>query len=129
MHFHTARHVMQGSQTAFQFHQKNGFMTAPRQFLGPPFTLNSDYSRIQTGTHCCISSRKQHRSPNKQTPWPESQSDRRLSTKLVPTFADIRCRVVSATNPSSCLLFRTQLYRFVRTSQQTHYVSATSPTG
>jgi hypothetical protein len=36
----------------------------------------------------------------KQTPWPESEnelyrpSDRRLSVKLVPTFADRRCRVV-----------------------------------
>jgi hypothetical protein len=29
---------------------------------------------------------------------------------------------------SSCLLFKTQLYRFVRTSQKTHYVSAMSPT-
>jgi hypothetical protein len=29
---------------------------------------------------------------------------------------------------SSCLLFKTNLYRFVRTSQETHYVSATSPT-
>jgi hypothetical protein len=26
-------------------------------------------------------------------------SDRRLSAKLVPTFADIGCRVVSATDP------------------------------
>jgi hypothetical protein len=41
----------------------------------------------------------------KKTPWPESaselyrQSDRRLSTKLVPNFADRGCRVVSATHP------------------------------
>jgi hypothetical protein len=39
----------------------------------------------------------------KQTPWPQSASerpsDRRLSTKLVPTFADRGCRVVSATDP------------------------------
>jgi hypothetical protein len=40
-----------------------------------------------------------------QTPWPESaselyrQSDRRLSVKLVPTFADKRCHVVSAADP------------------------------
>jgi hypothetical protein len=39
-----------------------------------------------------------------ETPWPESESelyrprDRRLSAKLVPTFADRRCRVVSATD-------------------------------
>jgi hypothetical protein len=42
---------------------------------------------------------------NIKTPWPESASelylpsDRRLSAKLVPTFADRRCRVVSATDP------------------------------
>jgi hypothetical protein len=41
----------------------------------------------------------------KQTPWPESvselyrPSDRCLSAKLVPTFADRRCHVVSVTNP------------------------------
>jgi hypothetical protein len=40
----------------------------------------------------------------KQTPWPESEnelhrpSDRLLSTKLVPTFADRRCHVVSVTD-------------------------------
>jgi hypothetical protein len=31
--------------------------------------------------------------------------------------------------PSFFLLFKTQLHRLVRTSQETHYVSATSPTG
>jgi hypothetical protein len=42
---------------------------------------------------------------NKQTPWPQSASelyrpsDRRLYAKLVPTFADRGCRVVSATDP------------------------------
>jgi hypothetical protein len=42
----------------------------------------------------------------KQTPWPESASelcwprDRRLSTKLVPTFADRGCHVLSATDPN-----------------------------
>jgi hypothetical protein len=40
-----------------------------------------------------------------KTPWPESASelyqpsDRRLSAKLVPTFADRRCHVVSVTDP------------------------------
>jgi hypothetical protein len=40
----------------------------------------------------------------RQTPWPESASelyrpsDRRLSTKLVPTFADRGCHVVSVTD-------------------------------
>jgi hypothetical protein len=42
-----------------------------------------------------------------QTPWPESASDlcrpsdRHLSTKLVPTFADKRCRVVSVPIPTA----------------------------
>jgi hypothetical protein len=42
---------------------------------------------------------------NKQTPWPESASelcrpsDRRLSAKLVPNFADRGCHVVSVTDP------------------------------
>jgi hypothetical protein len=41
---------------------------------------------------------------NKKTPWPESASelyrpsDRRLSAKLVPTFADRVCHVVSVTD-------------------------------
>jgi hypothetical protein len=41
----------------------------------------------------------------KQTPWSESASelyrpsDRRLSAKLLPTFADRRCHVVSVTDP------------------------------
>jgi hypothetical protein len=42
---------------------------------------------------------------NKQTPWSESaselyrQSDRRLSAKWLPTFADKECHVVSLTDP------------------------------
>jgi hypothetical protein len=44
------------------------------------------------------------------TLWPESvselyrQSDRRLSAKMVPTFADRGCRVVSAAEPYGCNL-------------------------
>jgi hypothetical protein len=44
------------------------------------------------------------------TPWPESASelyrpiDRRLSAKLVPTFADSERGVVSATNPKGRIL-------------------------
>jgi hypothetical protein len=40
-----------------------------------------------------------------QTPWPESaselhaRSDRRLSVKLVPTFADRGCHIVNVTDP------------------------------
>jgi hypothetical protein len=47
---------------------------------------------------------------NNQTPWLESAmelyrlSDRRLSAKLVPTFADRVCRVVSTTDPYDRIL-------------------------
>jgi hypothetical protein len=46
----------------------------------------------------------------KKTPWPYSASelyrpsDRRLSAKLVPTFADRGCRLVSATDPHGRIL-------------------------
>jgi hypothetical protein len=46
----------------------------------------------------------------KQTPWPDSESelyrpsDRSLSAKLVPTFADTGCHVVSLTDPYGCIL-------------------------
>jgi hypothetical protein len=47
---------------------------------------------------------------NKQTPWPESASelclpsDRLLSVKLVRTFADRGCHVVSMTDPYGHIL-------------------------
>jgi hypothetical protein len=46
----------------------------------------------------------------KKTPWPESLSElyrsrgRRLSAKLVPTFADRGCHVISAMNPYGHIL-------------------------
>jgi hypothetical protein len=46
----------------------------------------------------------------KKTPWPESASelyrpsDRRLSAKLVPTFANRGCYVVSVTDPYGRIL-------------------------
>jgi hypothetical protein len=52
-------------------------------------------------------------------PWPESASelyrpsDRRLSAKLVPTFADRGCHVVSVTNPyglNNCCEEETHIY-------------------
>jgi hypothetical protein len=51
-----------------------------------------------------------HPKTNKQTQWPESASelyrpsDRRLLAKLVPTFTDKGCRVVSATDPHGRIL-------------------------
>jgi hypothetical protein len=54
--------------------------------------------------------RKEQNNQNKQTPWPYSASelyrpiDRRLSAKLVPTFAGRGCRVVSATDSHGRIL-------------------------
>jgi hypothetical protein len=48
---------------------------------------------------------QQTKQTNKQTPWSKSASelyrpsDRRLSAKWLPTFADIGCHVVSVTDP------------------------------
>jgi hypothetical protein len=45
-----------------------------------------------------------------KTPWPESTSEQyrpsdcRLSAKLVPTFAERGCHVVSVTDPHGCIL-------------------------
>jgi hypothetical protein len=52
-----------------------------------------------------MTTNKQTNKQTKKPPWPESASelyrpsDRRLSDKLVPTFADRECRVVSVTDP------------------------------
>jgi hypothetical protein len=51
-----------------------------------------------------------YKQQTKQTPWSESASelyrpsDRRLSAKLVPTFADRARHVVSVTDPQGCIL-------------------------
>jgi hypothetical protein len=56
-----------------------------------------------------VASEYEH-SKTKQTPWSESaselywRSNRRLSTKLVPTFADRGCHVVSMTDPYGRIL-------------------------
>jgi hypothetical protein len=64
--------------------------------------------RIAAHTHTRTRAREQsfHKSPRlNQTQWPESASelyrpsDRRLSAKIVPTFADRGCHVVSMTDP------------------------------
>jgi hypothetical protein len=78
---------------------------------------------------------------HKQTPWPESatklhrQSDRRLSPKLVATFVDRGCHVVSVTDPYGRILgfLDRSSYFFIQvspcsqetewTSFQTHYFS------
>jgi hypothetical protein len=56
---------------------------------------------------------------NKQTPWSGSvselyrQSDRRLSAKWLPTFADRGCHVVSVTGPSGRILGFLDMSRYV----------------
>jgi hypothetical protein len=53
---------------------------------------------------------KQNKQTNKQTPWSESASelyrpsDRRLSAKWLPTFAERGCHVVSVTDPYGRIL-------------------------
>jgi CBS-domain-containing membrane protein len=61
------------------------------------------------GLHAALNVRLLKHKTDK-TPWPESASelyqpsDRRLSAKLVPTFADRGCHVVSVTDPYGCIL-------------------------
>jgi hypothetical protein len=60
---------------------------------------------LQAGTYCAANGASENDAgTNKQTPWSGSASDRRLSAKLVPTFADSVRHVVSVTDPySRCL--------------------------
>jgi hypothetical protein len=59
--------------------------------LNLPFRLNYEYIHVLSLHRNCIDGKQ-----TKQTPWPESESelyrpsDRRLSAKLVPIFADRR---------------------------------------
>jgi hypothetical protein len=63
----------------------------------------SNVERLLSVTAALGNSR--HKKTEIQTPWPEFSSelyrpsDRRLSAKLVPTFADRGCHVVSVTDP------------------------------
>jgi hypothetical protein len=74
---------------------------------GQPFLSGTDPVISHSSTIPFANHRKQTK---KRTPWPESAnelyrpSDRRLSVKLVPTFADKRCRVVRVTDPYGRIL-------------------------
>jgi hypothetical protein len=63
---------------------------------------SGDQFRIASPLACSIN--------NKQTPWPQSArelyraSDRCLLAKLIPTFADRGCHVVSVTGPYGRIL-------------------------
>jgi hypothetical protein len=65
---------------------------------------------------------------NKKTPWPESASelyrpsDRCLSVKLVPTFADRGCHVVRVTDPYDRILgfLDRSRYYFLQVAPQLH---------
>jgi hypothetical protein len=68
-----------------------------------------------------------------KTPWSKSArelhrlSDRRLSTKLVPTFADIRCPVVRVTDPYGRILgFLDRETEFI-IFNNTHYCRISCP--
>jgi hypothetical protein len=71
----------------------------------------------------------------KKIPWPESASelyrpsDRCLSAKLVPTFADRRCNVVNAKNPYSCILkfLDWSHYYFIQVAPQLQSWGCVSP--
>jgi hypothetical protein len=63
--------------------------------LNVPCTIEALHKSIKTASNHA----------HKKIPWPEfaselyRPSDPRLSAKLVPTFANIECRVFSATDP------------------------------
>jgi hypothetical protein len=83
----------------------------------PPIGVETVYSALILQTvpnvefqYRYCGSRLQHADEIKLTPWPESVSklyrlnDRRLSVKLVSTFAGRVCHVVRVTDPYSCIL-------------------------
>jgi hypothetical protein len=85
------------------------------------------------GSSGLVNSRDAKKKTN-QTTWPQSASElyrprnSRLSTKLVPTFVEIRCRVVRVTDPYGRISFffldRSRYLLFeVWTSSQTYYFS------
>jgi hypothetical protein len=99
-----------------------GFVTVPKKWLSY-FRVGSDsrfllqnICRANLEVHAFVASAlipeqttlkdqyKNNSNNNKLTPWPESASelhrasDRRLSAKLVPTFANRRCHEVSVTD-------------------------------
>jgi hypothetical protein len=77
-----------------------------------PFKLGQGLQSLKQGIHRQHGGRLSVRFQNEEqkTPWPESASelyrpsDRRLSTKLVPTFADRGCHLVSVSNPYGRIL-------------------------
>jgi hypothetical protein len=56
-------------------------------------TITAKQSNIPVGEHCQRQNKLRGLNPR------ANYTDRRLSTKLVPSFADRGCRVVSATDP------------------------------
>jgi CBS-domain-containing membrane protein len=75
--------------------------------LGAPHYFYSFYRSLST-YFIAFDHRKSNTA--KKTPWHESASelyrpsDRRLTAKLAPTFADRGCHVVSVTDPYGCIL-------------------------
>jgi hypothetical protein len=91
---------------------------------------NWSYFRCtECSVHCGLRQLSSAPAPSikkKKFPWSESASelyrpsDRRLSAKLVPTFADRGCHVVSVTNPYGCILgfLDRSLYFFFQVAPQ-----------
>jgi hypothetical protein len=83
--------------------------------------------------HNLYSSNKKKKS--KQTPWPEftselyPPSDRRLSAKLVPSFAYRGCHVVSVTDTYDCILgfLDRSLYYFFQVAPQLYSRGSVDP--
>jgi hypothetical protein len=72
--------------------------------------VNVDFRLVFPFTDTVFVCRHNHRNYETETPWPESASelyqpsDRLLLAKLVPTFEDRGCQVVSVTNPYGHIL-------------------------
>jgi hypothetical protein len=87
-----------------------GSKSNPHLFLVPRLIMRGAYLHSLIHFHGLIIKLRDNYIKNKQTPWPQSASelylpsDRRLSAKLEPTFADRGCRVVSATVPHGRIL-------------------------
>jgi CBS-domain-containing membrane protein len=62
------------------------------------YTSSEPFKEIFTRSHFSPSNQ------TKETPWPESASDRRLLAELVPTFAERGCHVVGLMDPYGRIL-------------------------
>jgi hypothetical protein len=84
------------------------FLLSHDSFLPNPYPIQ--YSPVSLPLDLVSSDIRTNKQKKKQTHWPQSTSElyrpsvRRMSAKLVPTFADRGCRVVSAKDPHGRIL-------------------------